>query len=377
MKSLSLVTAVSILGLAACHRAAPPTPAEQHAEISTPEAQQEVSIEPEPAQPAAQQPESPTPDGLRALFPGGEPGADLVEWLNALGVAREANDESWNRFVQAVQADPQRAVGLLQKTPAFPLLDDLYSLFASVIAQKDPAFARQWAETAPDEMKASIAAGLLSAWGGADPKAAAQWLTGNPLLREDVNCTEALVKAWAASDPGAAANWAFQQPAGDGLDSAIQALGHSWGGSDSNAAIAFLQKQAASATRDDFASALAEGWAERDANAAVTWYLSTPMHDEASREEPLYSLFSALAGQDVSKAEQQVDSMAWGGSRDSAIRGIIDTVVVDDPKQAVVWANRISDAETRATTVQSLITELSDRAPDLVKQLEQMPMVGK
>jgi len=382
MKTAPILVAALLFGFAACHRTVTTTPPEEpKPEIPVTEIQPEpapsIPVEAEPAPAAPLQPESVTLDSLRALVSGTAASGSLDDWFNAMCVSRENHDETWNRFVLAVRADPLGSANLLRHASDFPLLGQLYNMLAAAIGGSDPGFVRKWAETAPEDMKADIAAGLLSVWAGTEPQQAAQWLARDPLLREDSNCCEALITTWAATDPAAASRWTFAQPPGTALDAAIDALGRTWGGSDPTAAAAFLQKQSVSPARDDFAAALAEGWAAHDVNAATAWYLSAPVQDESSREQPLYTLFSGLAGQDTTKAEHFVDGMAWGASRDSAIRGIIDTVVVDNPKQAVLWCTRISDAETRAAIAQSLMTELADRSPELVKQLGQLPLVGK
>jgi len=382
LKLPPLISAISLLAVCACHNSVPPKASEQSSEPPPVEPRPIMATKPKAAQPPASRPEAMTQpevvalDGLHSLFAEND-SDDILEWYSALCAAREANEDSWNRFVRMVQTNPARAVAILKQTPFFPLIDDLYRLVASVIAAKNYVFARQWAETAAESIKGSIAAGLLSIWGGADPQAAVQWLHNQPLLREDSNCTEALVTAWAAVNPAACATWVYQQPTSDALDTAIQALGQAWGESDPAAAVAHVKEQPASATRDGFAAALAEGWAKCDASSALNWYLSTPMYNEASREQPLYSLFSVLASQDLSEAGHQVDSMSMGNARDAAIRGIIDTVVVEDPKQAILWVECITNAKTRAAVVHSLITELSDRDVNLVKQLENIPIMWK
>jgi hypothetical protein len=370
-----LILAAALL-LTACRRPVEPSPTAEPAKPTEPAPASSVAG-PGPSPGSTNAEPSAALARFRALVSGKGDRRDFNAWFNGLLAARQRNDAAWQEFLQTLLDDPRQIVECLEHAPASSQLSQLCELVAAVMANQDPEFCRAWAATAAPGLRVSVAAGLLSVWGRNAPQEAARWLEQDSLLHEDPRCCEVLVENWTAVDPADAAQWVLKQPAGSSLESAVQALGRTWGGLDAGAAVTELQRLEPSAKRDALAVAVAEGWALQDADEAIAWFLAAPFHDEAARVLPAYALFSDLAGQDTAVAERLIEGMARGTLRDAAICGLIDTVKVDNPSQAVLWSQRITDGETRSATMETLMAELAESAPDLAQQLGSVPQGGK
>lgn len=283
---------------------------------------------------------------------------------------------SWLKFLNEFRADPGDATArLITKSPG-PRAYSVLQAVAAAISKDNPEFVRQWIEGLTGEPRAQVALGLIQVWARYAPDQVAQWISNDSAIFADARCQQILVANWAELNIRAAAHWSYGLPAGPARRSATQTLARVWGKEDSKSALETVSHIDLPSERDDFSVSLAEGWALRDAKPAVTWFLTAPLSDDARRTEPLYALFSDLADQDAVSAEQQLAAMPSGPNRDAAIRGFIDTLGAENPKQVIPWVSKITDDIERLEVVDELSETLAQSHPALVEQLKSIPGVG-
>ncbi|MEO7099915.1 MAG: hypothetical protein ABI162_11175 [Luteolibacter sp.] len=207
---------------------------------------------------------------------------------------------------------------------------------------------------------------LLSAWAGADPVAALAYAEEN--TREGF-AADTILATWASADPEAAVRWAKANFDGDGANPYLAGIIRGIAGSDParatellasmprseerakglDAFLPHLIQQGAEATQAWIAKltddSLKNGAIMRSADklAAIdpagtaSWLLANPGEASKRRMDDVYSTW---AQKDEQAALNSFTSLPAGEDRTNALRGVITSVAMDNPKEAISMLDR-------------------------------------
>ena len=108
------------------------------------------------------------------------------------GANEKDRPQLYDRVVmQWAGQDPRAAGEWLTKQPQGPELDGARRTFATIVAQRDPAAAMDWARSVQDENQRTESVGqVYQMWRGKDPKAADAALTGSGLPPEKLKAIQ-------------------------------------------------------------------------------------------------------------------------------------------------------------------------------------------
>ena len=207
---------------------------------------------------------------------------------------------------------------------------------------------------------------LLTAWAGADPVAALAYAKEN--TREGF-AADTILATWASADPEAAVRWAKANFEGDGANPYLAGIIRGIAGSDParatellasmprseerakglEAFLPHLIQQGAEATQAWIAKltddSLKNGAIMRSADrlAAIdpagtaSWLLANPGEASKRRMDDVYSTW---AQKDEQAALSSFTSLPAGEDRTNALRGVITSVAMDNPKEAISMLDR-------------------------------------
>jgi hypothetical protein len=227
-----------------------------------------------------------------------------------------------------VQTDPQAALNFASSNRGFEYVaDDVFQSEAAVDVQG--ALDRAKAITSPD-MRYMALRGVLSFIADTDPATAlaiAQSLgdfPGNEPL------TTMIYRQWAANDPQAAALLAMQDAAG----------GNPW---------------------QSPLSQVARTWASQDPTAAANWALS--LTDPTAEARTISQVMRQWSRDDMTAAANWVNGLPQGPSYDAAAAALAFSMAVNDPQDAITWADNIADPNARTNALQRVSREVMWRDP--------------
>jgi hypothetical protein len=95
-------------------------------------------------------------------------------------------------------------------------------------------------------------------------------------------------------------------------------------------------------------------WLQQDAAAASAWLQA---HPAALDDGEVESVAQKWVGHDPESASAWINTLADGGRKDAAIRGLVRSLTTHDPASASVWAARMSDAVQRARLQEEILTQ--------------------
>jgi hypothetical protein len=114
----------------------------------------------------------------------------------------------------------------------------------------------------------------LSAWklgsnlAHENPAEAAQWASGLPASKEQIEATKGVAMAWAETDPSATAKWIESLPHGTARDGAAAGLALDLAGPDPKTAFELAESVHSTAERTAALHAVVDAWKYADAAAA-------------------------------------------------------------------------------------------------------------
>jgi hypothetical protein len=221
---------------------------------------------------------------------------------------------------------------------------------------------------------------LLTAWAQADPIAALTYAKEN--TRQGF-ATETILASWATVDPNAAIEWAKTNFDGDGANPYLPGIIRSLATSDParatellasmprseerakglDAFLPHLLEQGADATRAWIAALpddalrngammrVADKLAASDPAGTVSWLLQNPSEASQRRMDDVYSTW---AQKDQEAALTSFASLPAGEERSNALRGVLTSVAVNDPKAAVSMLDRYPN-DVNDRVIQSVV----------------------
>lgn len=213
---------------------------------------------------------------------------------------------------------------------------------------------------------------LLSAWAKADPLAALTYAKANTGNRF---ATNTILTSWASADPEAAIRWAESNHDGEGANPYLAGIIRSLAGSDPlratqlltgmprsqergealDAMLPHLLAQGADATRswieDITDDSLRNGAMVRaterlgaiDPAGTAAWLIANPSEATQRRMDDVYS---AWAQKDEQAAMSSLAALPSGENRSNALRGVVSSVAIKNPKAAVSMMDRFPNDVT-------------------------------
>lgn len=207
---------------------------------------------------------------------------------------------------------------------------------------------------------------LLAAWAKADPLAALTYAQANTNNRFAANT---ILTTWAFTDPQAAIRWAEANHQGEGANPYLAGIIRAIGGSDPqratellagmprsrerrealDAMLPHLLTQGAEATqawisgltdetlRNGAMLSSADKLAAMDPAGTAAWLLANPGEASQRRMDDVYSEW---ARKDEQAAMNSLAALPSGESRSSALRGVVSSVAIKDPKAAMSVMDR-------------------------------------
>lgn len=202
---------------------------------------------------------------------------------------------------------------------------------------------------------------LLTAWGQTDPLSALTYAKENT---GSSFATETILTSWATHDPDAAIRWAEADYQGDGANPYLPGIIRGIVESDPTRATTLLAsmprseergkgldfilphllEQGSDATRAWIAAIsdeslrngamlrTAEKLAVTDPAGTASWLLANPGEATQRRMDDVYSVW---ARKDQQAALSSLNQLPAGDNRSNALRGVVTSVAVNDPKAAV------------------------------------------
>jgi len=244
---------------------------------------------------------------------------------------------------------------------------------------------------------------LLSAWAKADPMAALAYArenTGNRFA------TNTILTTWASADPEAAIRWAESNHDGDGANPYMAGIIRAIAGSDParatqlltgmprsqergealDAMLPHLLTQGAAATRswiegitdealrNGAMSRATDQLAEIDPAGTAAWLIANPGEATQRRMDDVYS---SWAQKDEQSAISSLAALPAGENRTNALRGVVSSVAVRDPKAAVSMLDRFPN-DVNDRVVQNVVWHSFGNDPSLaVNQISRIADEGE
>lgn len=238
---------------------------------------------------------------------------------------------------------------------------------------------------------------LLSAWAGADPTAALAYAKANT---KDAFATDTILTTWASADPDSAIRWAQSNFEGDGANPYLTGIIRAIAASDParatellasmprseerakglDAFMPHLLQQGADATRawisgltDDSLKngammRSAETLAESDPAGTASWLLANPGEAAKRRMDDVYSTW---AQKDEQAALNSYSALPAGENRSNALRGLVTSMAVENPKAAVSMLdqhpNDVTDKVVQSVIWHSLGSDPSVAASQIAR----------
>lgn len=216
-----------------------------------------------------------------------------------------------------------------------------YSLLLSAWAKEDPMAALTYAKENTGNRFATNT--ILATWASTDPDAAIRWAEANHDGDGANPYMAGIIRSLAATDPVRATQLLTGMPKsverGEALDSMLPHL-LTKGGDATRAWIASLTDDA---LRSGAMMRVAEQLAETDPAGTAAWLMANPSEATQRRMDDVYS---AWARKDQQAAISSLTALPVGENRSNALRGVVSSIAMEDPKAAVAMMDRFPNDVT-------------------------------
>ncbi len=244
---------------------------------------------------------------------------------------------------------------------------------------------------------------LLSAWAKADPMAALAYAkenTGNRFA------TNTILTTWASTDPEAAVRWAEANHDGDGANPYMAGIIRAIAGTDPTRATQLLTSMPRSQERGEALDAMlphllsqggeatrawidgitdealrggammraADQLAATDPAGTAAWLMANPGEATQRRMDDVYSTW---AQKDEQAAMSSLAALPAGENRTNALRGVVSSIAVRDPKAAVSVLDRFPN-DVNDRVVQNVVWHSFGNDPSIaVNQIARIADEGE
>lgn len=210
-----------------------------------------------------------------------------------------------------------------------------YSLLLSAWAKEDPMAALTYAKENTGNRFATNT--ILATWASTDPAAAIRWAEANHDGDGANPYMAGIIRSLAADDPTRATQLLASMPKsverGEALDSMLPHLLNE-GADATRAWIAALTDDS---LRSGAMMRVADNLAETDPAGTAAWLIANPSEATQRRMDDVYSTW---AQKDQQAAISSLTAMPAGENRSNALRGVVSSLAMEDPKAGVAMMNR-------------------------------------
>ncbi len=308
-----------------------------------------------------------------ALAPGEEQDVALAAVVNS--TARE---------------DPAQAMEMIAKitgtgTRDLALQSLSLSLIDGIVPQTQQA-ASAIEAMAPGYVRDRVTRWVANKWANADPGAALEWVTAQPLSEGRVAAIQSVVSAWGKHDPRSALGWLLKHEPPTGESSGTQGLVGNWLVRNESEALTYLRslpdgkakdlvladalqhtasRGAAPRAAELFATTLsvdaqrrasagvATSWSESDPAAAADW--AANIGDPQASARACEVVAAAWAQRDLVKTTVWLDRLPAGPARDAAIASFASVASGVDAHGALEWAGAVADRTQRDKVMEKML----------------------
>ncbi len=328
------------------------------------------------ASPAAPAPASAAPDVASLITQAAEAlrgGSQNVSAVNAaLGFLTRISPEQMPNALARIAEVPDAS--------ARPLL---YKYLLSYWAEKDPSAALAFARNeVPDEHRTMVCEGVLTAWASRNPESMLGWKskTGTlaaPPVQDSLMAT--VFRTLASQDPEGAFQWLTRTESANGRAQALRgmmetvqtdearqtmletishvpneevrlqarrAVVEHWAQQDPTAAAVWVDAAKPAWERTRLMDSLGFAWLQTDPAAAAEWWLQ-----RAPGPDTLVKIINIWAQENPNEAGTWLSKQPSGPQSDTARMTFARQVNDLDPESALAWADTVSDAATRESTI--------------------------
>ena len=242
----------------------------------------------------------------------------LLAWIDQLGP---------NDFESAISEF--RAMGITESRMGE------YALLLSAWAKTDPLTALDYAKANTGGRFASNT--ILACWAATDPDAAIRWAQTNHEGDSANPYLAGIIRGLAGSDPARASELLTSMPRSQERGEALAALMPQLLTQGAAATHAWISKLTDDSLRDAAMTSAAQALAASDPAGTVAWLAANPSQSTQRRMDDVYSVW---AGKDPQSALSSISTLASEENRSNALRGIVASVAMTDPKAALSMMNR-------------------------------------
>lgn len=260
------------------------------------------------------------------------------------------------------QLDPTEIKDAVDKFRSLGITEDRfteYSMLLTVWAKSDPMAALAYAK---ENTRGGFATNtILSAWAANDPEAAIQWAKANH-QGEDANPYMAgIIKGIAGSDPTRATQLLTEMPFGEERGEALSGLLPYILAKGPESAREWIASISDEQLRNGAMGRVAEQLAALDPKGTADWLISNP--GEASQRN-MDNVISVWMDKDQAGAMAYYNALPAGEVRSNALRGIVNSLAVENPKAAANYLDN-HPADVNDRVVQQFVWHSFGEDPSL------------
>ena len=210
-----------------------------------------------------------------------------------------------------------------------------YSLLLTAWAQADPLAALSYAKENTNGGFAQDT--ILTSWASTDPEAAIRWAQANHEGDDPNPYLPGIIRGLAQSDPARATELLASLPRSEERGRALDFMLPHLLEKGSDATRAWIASLTDEALKNGAMERVADKLAATDPAGTASWLLANPGQAADRRMDDVYSVW---ANKDQQAALSSFSALPAGNARSNALRGVISSVAVADPKAAVSLMNR-------------------------------------
>ncbi len=210
-----------------------------------------------------------------------------------------------------------------------------YAMLLSAWAKADPFAALTYARAKTANRFATDT--ILTTWATIDPDAAIRWAAANHSGDEANPFMAGIIRGIAAADPARATGLLGAMPRSRERGAALDAMLPYVLAQGNDAAKAWIAALQDDALRNGAMLRTAERLAANDPAGTVQWLLD---HPGEAADRRMDNVFSVWARQNQAAAVAALDRLPAGEPRSDALRGVISSVAIGNPTEAVALMDR-------------------------------------
>lgn len=207
----------------------------------------------------------------------------------------------------------------------------------------DPEAAANWAEQAPDNIKAASYSKIAQAWAQRDITAAIEWSQQIADPRLKYSALDEITQVWATKDMNATYDWAVSLKDPEAQKRVFNKMGITLARQDPTAAAQWALDFEDNATRYSILNYAITQWAKKDLGATIAWTETLP--EGPNKELSTKKIIENWAQKDPVAAITWTASLPAGNTRTAAVSSAVFFWSKKDPLPAFQWASSLSETD--------------------------------